>query len=96
MRGQARPFPEVAFRAVARPSLPVWHLHPLRCPVCQNPMRVMAVIDDPRVAEKIIRHLGAWHDPLPRPPPQGLPGPYTYEPCDDADPTPDYENLLTD
>ena len=27
---------------------------------------------------------------------QGLPGPYTYEPCDDVDPTPDYENVLTD
>jgi hypothetical protein len=25
-----------------------------------------------------------------------VPGPYTYEPCDDVDPTPDYENVLTD
>jgi hypothetical protein len=29
--------------------LRVWHVDPLRCPVCQNPMRVIAVIDDPRV-----------------------------------------------
>jgi Putative transposase len=29
-------------------------------------------------------------------PPQGLPGPYTYEPCQDVDPMPDYENVLTD
>ncbi len=28
--------------------------------------------------------------------PQGLPGPYTCEPCDDVDPMPDYENVLTD
>jgi hypothetical protein len=28
--------------------------------------------------------------------PPGLPGPYTYEPCDDVDPAPDYENVLTD
>ncbi|HPC62329.1 MAG TPA: transposase [Verrucomicrobiota bacterium] len=76
--------------------LRVWHVDPLRCPVCQNPMRIIAVIDDPRVVEKILRHLGAWHDPPPRPPPQGVPGPYTYEPCDDVDPTPDYENVLTD
>jgi len=76
--------------------LRVWHVDPLRCPVCQNPMRVIAVIDDPRVVEKILRHLGAWHDPPPRPPPAGVPGPYTYEPCDDADPAPDYENVLTD
>jgi hypothetical protein len=59
-------------------------------------MRVIAVIDDRRVAEKILRHLGAWHDPPPRPPPQRVPGPYTYEPCDDVDPMPDYENVLTD
>jgi hypothetical protein len=76
--------------------LRVWHVDPLRCPVCQNPMRVIAVIDDRRVVEKILRHLGAWHDPPPRPPAQGVPGPYAYEPCDDVDPTPDYENVLTD
>jgi len=86
--------------------LRVWHVDPLRCPVCNNPMRVMAVIDDPQVVEKILRHLGAWHDPPacrslgggrpPRPPPERVPGPYTYEPCDDVAPTPDYENVLTD
>jgi hypothetical protein len=76
--------------------LRVWHVDPLRCPVCNNPMRVIALIDDPRVVEKILRHLGVWHDPPPRPPPGRLPGPYTYEPCDDVDPMPDYENVLTD
>ena len=59
-------------------------------------MRIIAVIDDPRVVEKILRHLGAWHDPPARLSPPGAPGPYTYEPCDDADPMPDYENVLTD
>ena len=59
-------------------------------------MRVIAIIDDPRVVEKILRHLGVWHHPPPRPPPSAVPGPYTYEPYDDADPTPDYENVLTD
>ncbi len=68
-------------------------------------MRVIAVIDDPRVVEKILRHLGAWHDPpacaeatAGRPAglsPPGAAGPYTYEPCDDVDPTPNYENVLT-
>jgi hypothetical protein len=86
--------------------LRVWHVDPLRCPVCQNPMRVIAVIDAPLVIERILRHLGAWHDPpacLPQPrrrqaglPPPGSSGPYTYEPCDDVDPSPDYENVLTD
>jgi hypothetical protein len=54
--------------------LRVWHVDPLRCPVCQNPLRVIAVIDAPRVVERILRHLGVWHDPQPRPPPHGLPG----------------------
>jgi hypothetical protein len=31
--------------------LRVWHVDPLRCPVGQNPMRILAVIDDPRVVE---------------------------------------------
>jgi hypothetical protein len=60
------------------------------------PMLVIAVIDDPQVVEKILRHLGAWHDPPPGAPPEGVPGPRTYEPCQDADPMPDYENVLTD
>ena len=59
-------------------------------------MRVIAVIDDSRVVGEILRHLGAWHDPPARLPPPGAPGPYTYEPCDDADPMPDYENVLAD
>ena len=28
-----------------------------------SPMRVIAMIDDPRVTENILRHLGAWHAP---------------------------------
>ena len=59
-------------------------------------MRVIAVIDDPRVVEKILRHLGAWHDPAAGPSFPDAPGPYTYEPCDDVDPARDYENALTD
>ena len=39
----------------------VWHTDPLRCPVCQNPMRVIAVIDQREVVEKILRHLGLWN-----------------------------------
>ena len=76
--------------------LRVWHVDPLRCPVCQSPMRVIAVIGDPKVTEKILRHLSAWHDPPAGLSPPGATGPYTYEPCGDVDPMPDYENVLTD
>ena len=62
-------------------------------------MRVIAVIDQRVVVEKILRHLGLWTEPQPlsqaRPPP-GTPGPLTYEPCLDVDPMPDYENVLMD
>ena len=59
-------------------------------------MRVIAVIDDPRVTEKILRHLGAWHaPPAGLSPPPGA-GPYTWELCLGDDPMPDYENVLTD
>ena len=57
---------------------------------------MIAVNDDPRVVEKMLRHLGAWHDPPAGPSAPGAPGSYTYEACDDADPMPDYENVLTD
>lgn len=30
----------------------VWHVDPLRCPVCQHPMRVLALIDERRVVER--------------------------------------------
>ena len=56
-------------------------------------MRVIAVIDDPAVVQKILRHLGAWHDP---PPPLAGGDLYTREPCADVDPMPDYENAITD
>ena len=42
-----------------------------------------------------LRHLSPRHNPPARPPPSGDSGPYTYEPCDDMDPAPDYENALT-
>ena len=51
--------------------LRVWHVDPLRCPICRNPMRVIAVLDDPQVVEKILRHLGARNDPPAALPPPG-------------------------
>jgi hypothetical protein len=76
--------------------LRLWHVDPLLCPVCHSPMRVIALIDDPLVARKILRHLGRWHDPPAATPATPLQSCYIYEPCDDVDPTPDYENVLSD
>lgn len=38
----------------------VWHTDPLICLECQHPMRVIAVIDQREVVERILRHLGLW------------------------------------
>jgi hypothetical protein len=59
-------------------------------------MRVIAVIDDPRLVQKILRHLVAWHAPPASLSPPGGSRPYIYAPCGDTDPMPDYENVLTD
>ena len=76
--------------------LRVWHVDPLRCPVCQHPMRVLALIDDRAVAEKILRHLGVWHAPPVVMTTPGSSGNHTRVPFDDVDPMPDYDNVLTD
>ena len=76
-----------------------WRCYSLtRCTVCQNTMRVIAVIDERRAVEKILRHLGLWSGaPLLR---TGLSppatGPWAYLPYGDVDPMPEYENVLTD
>ena len=61
-------------------------------------MRVIAVIDQRLVIEKILRHLGQWNGTPPLAPARSPPdaGAWTREPCDDVDPMPDYENVLTD
>ena len=76
--------------------LRVLHMDSVRCPVCQNSMRVIAVIDDALVVEKILRHLGAWHDLPAELSTPGSPGHCSYEPREDVDPMLDYEILLTD
>ena len=57
---------------------------------------MIAVIDDPTVVEKILRHIGVWHDPPGEASVRAAPQSWTYEPGDDADPMPDYENVITD
>jgi len=70
----------------------MWHADPLICPQCQHPMRLIAVLDQLAVAEKILRHLGLWSGtPSPAParsPPGGAAGPWIREPCDGVNPCP--------
>jgi hypothetical protein len=76
----ARTFPTAArapIRALVGPYPARLAREPARCPVCQNPMRVIAVIDDPCLVRKILRHLCAWHGPPARGSPPGAPGAYS-------------------
>lgn len=85
---------------MARPHPASLAHRPADLPQCQHPMRVIAVIDQRAVVEKILRHLHLWSGTPPlapaRSPLDGADGPWTREPCDDVDPMPDYENVLTD
>ena len=38
----------------------VWEADPLLCPKCQKEMRIVSLIDDRKVIERILRHLGLW------------------------------------
>jgi hypothetical protein len=64
-------------KAVVAPHSPGLARGPAAPPVCQNPKRVIAVIGDPRLMQKILRHLSAWHHPPARGSPPGASGPYT-------------------
>lgn len=63
-------------------------------------VRVIAVIDQHAVIEKIPHSHGLWNGTPPlapvRAPPDADAGPWTREPCDDVDPMPDCENLSTE
>ncbi len=90
-------FPSRKWRDLIRQA---WHTDPLECPECHKTMRVIAVIDNPSVIEKILRHLNLWCGPAKfapaRPPPSADPPEPDPQFPIDSDPMPDYENVITD
>ena len=74
----------------------VWEADPLLCPRCGKEMRIVALIDQREVIERILRHLGLWQQgvqvvPATGPPihkPALMPGEHILEPWLD-DPLPD-------
>ena len=52
----------------------VWEADPLLCPTCHEPMRIIALIDEAEIIERILRHLGLWEEPvdLDRGPPEAI------------------------
>ncbi len=77
----------MAFATLALPCA-AYEVEPLECPNCGAAMRIIALIEDADIVERILRHLYVW-DPLPEalspagpdPPwPQGETLPFTYHP----------------
>jgi len=46
----------------------VYEVNPLLCPKCQHEMRIVALINDLPVVEKILKHLDLWHSQAHSPP----------------------------
>jgi hypothetical protein len=63
---------------------------PLRCPKCLREMRLVSLIDEEDVIERILRHLGLWQEGVRVHSGTGPPGETTLDPCLD-DPFPDYD-----
>jgi hypothetical protein len=38
----------------------IYEVSPLTCPKCQGRMKIIAFIEDEKVIEKILKHLGLW------------------------------------
>jgi hypothetical protein len=46
----------------------VYEVNPLQCPKCLHEMRIVAIINDPHVVEKILKHLDLWQPQAHSPP----------------------------
>jgi hypothetical protein len=71
----------------------VWEADPLLCPKCQKEMRIVALLDDRTVIERILRHLGLWQQGVRVDPGTDPPADWVIEPCND-DAFPDYDTDL--
>jgi len=38
----------------------VWEVDPLKCPQSHNEMRIVSLINDAQIIERILRHVGMW------------------------------------
>ena len=70
----------------------VWEADPLLCPRCSKEMRIVSLIDEKAVIERILRHLGLWQQGVRVSPTTGPPESVdrVIESCFD-DPFPNYD-----
>ncbi len=81
---QARRAAKIAWAKMIRK---VYEVDPLTCPECGAQMRVIALIEDPAVIERVLTWLGLWQPPPvcgPSPPGKGVTLPLTYHPVPDV------------
>jgi hypothetical protein len=71
----------------------VWEADPLICPRCSKEMRIVALIDDRTVIERILRHLGLWEQGVRVSPSTGPPAEIVERVTETfiEDPFPDYD-----
>ena len=84
---KARRIPSAKWRELIKK---VWEADPLLCPRCAREMKIVALIDDREVIERILRHLGLWEQGVRVTPATGPPPQTVIEPWLD-DPFPDYD-----
>ena len=86
---QPRRIPSAKWRELIKK---VWEADPLLCPKCQKEMRIVSLIDDGDVIERILRHLGLWQQGVRVSPARAPPeiAEWVIEPWLD-DPFPDYD-----
>jgi hypothetical protein len=70
----------------------VWEADPLLCPKCRKEMRIVSLINERDVIERILRHMGLWEQGVRVLPARAPPevAEWVIEPCYD-DPFPDYD-----
>jgi len=68
----------------------VWEADPLICPVCSREMRIVSLIDQREVIERILRHLGLWEEGVRLNPARAPPDGERVLELFPVDPFPDY------
>jgi hypothetical protein len=79
-------------RSWARLIKKVYEADPLICARCAGPLKIISLIGDAPVIEKILRHLKIWDRPERPPPPPAVPSIHYDDPIvnyDETDPWPD-------
>ena len=54
---KARRIPSKTWRELIKK---IWEVDPLTCPRCGHEMKIISLINDPSVIERILRHLRLW------------------------------------